>query len=113
MKSFTCSVSPEDARAYLTLLLDDYLDAACFELIPLELLERDLHPLKAGSGDGLSPEAYRELLQEKVAEDDYRRTEAVDLADIPVPEDVLAIVIRRLTPIFKTFLKELGKGGCQ
>jgi hypothetical protein len=107
--TYTYTVTEEEARAYLSELVADFLDPTAYDLLPFEVIAKDSskqHPLSAAY---LLPDHQVEALRanyhlrlkdriEEARESDfgnYWRSPLLDLAGVQVPEDALAKIRRR------------------
>jgi exodeoxyribonuclease V gamma subunit len=96
-------ISSEQAYAYLSELSTDFLDPACFDLLPLEKILDDKELQKAFTLSeeelGHLPEEYKQILEESLSEEESSwsrwSSSLVDLVKAEVPADAFAKVRRR------------------
>jgi hypothetical protein len=97
-------VTPAEARDYLKLLAEDFLDRSCFDLLPFDIIVKDETLRQAYESDVESPRTsaeYAARLRESYEDDQdsdfpaYRAMRLLEIVDAQVPEDAYAKVRRR------------------
>jgi hypothetical protein len=101
----TGSITTAEALEYLVELARDFLDPTQFDLLPFEALQDNIELARACDSifsGAISPDDYRDLLEEKIAEarenKKYSRIRIpplVEMVQAQVPKDALAKVQRR------------------
>jgi len=99
------SITTTEALQYLVELTRDFLDPTQFDLLPFEMLQENLELARACDSifnGQISPDDYRELFEEKLAEARENKKFSkvkipllVEMVNARVPQDALAKVQRR------------------
>src|SRR5262249_24062235 len=100
------TITPAEARTYLTILARDLLGPDAFDLLPIELILKnpELRQIYSPRGSRLSPEDCVHILEDAI--EDSRENSfgfqvplLVDMIAAKVPADALAKIQRRFTLI--------------